>query len=293
MSFSYDIKEKLSKINHECEFCEVAELCGIMKFAASVRDGKITILIEHEAVAKRISQLFSSCVGFLPECIEYAGGFRLEIVDESKTEVVVQRLRLTGNFTEAMEDITPFQCCRCSYIRGAFLGGGSISDPKKNYHMEFDAKTQTTANELIEVLKKEGVNARITLRKGHYIVYIKGYEEIADLLGMIGAGSASMEIYNVSIEKEIRNEVNRRMNCESANIDKVVKAYGRHLLAIEKINRTIGFTGLPESLREIARIRMEYPDESLKELGSRLENPIGKSGVNHRLNRLIEIADKL
>lgn len=102
-----------------------------------------------------------------------------------------------------------------------------------------------------------------------------------------------MEIYNVSIEKEIRNAVNRRMNCENANIDKVVKAYGRHMLAIEKINNTIGFENLPESLREIARVRMEYPDESLKELGQKLENPIGKSGVNHRLNRLLEIAGKL
>jgi len=146
---------------------------------------------------------------------------------------------------------------------------------------------------ICSILAEVGIEAKITQRKHYQIVYLKEYEAIAELLGRIGAGGAAMEIYNVSIEKEIRNDVNRRMNCENANMDKIVKAYGKHIMAIRKIERTIGLDALPEALREIALIRLEYPDESLKALGERLMTPIGKSGVNHRLNRLIEIADAI
>ena len=173
------------------------------------------------------------------------------------------------------------------------MGGGSISDPKKNYHLEFDAKNKSDAAILIEVLKAEGISAKSTVRKNHAIVYVKGYEAIADVLGLMGAGNASMEIYNVSIEKEIRNDINRIMNCESANMDKVAKAYGKHILAIDKVCATVGLDSLPDTLKEIALVRMEYPDETLSELGARLEKPIGKSGVNHRLNRIIAIAEKI
>ena len=291
MSFSHDIKTKLSKINIDCEFCKIAELSGIMQFSAVNKNGRISIITEHEAVAERILNLFSDCIGFEPEAKEYAGGYRFEFEDSSESDITIQRLQLFQNAELFKEELMPFDCCRISFLRGAFLGGGSISDPNKNYHLEFDAKNEMIAKELLKELKS--LNARYTTRKKHSIVYMKGYEDIATFMGMIGAGTASMEIYNVSIEKEIRNAVNRRMNCENANIDKVVKAYGKHMTAIEKIKNTIGFEGLPESLCEIAKVRMEYPDESLKELGERLSKPIGKSGVNHRLNRLIEIAESL
>ena len=287
MSFSYDIKTKLSQIMPDCEFCKTAELCGIIDFASAVKDGKISLATENKAAAERIERLFGECLGFVPQKKSFSGGCRFEITNENELDI----LSLSSDDDEYSK--MPFDCCKKSYIRGAFIGGGSISDPKKNYHLEFDTKNSFAADELLGLLEKEGIAAKKTARKSHFIIYIKGYEEIAAVLGLMGAGSASMEIYNVSIEKEIRNAVNRRMNCENANIDKVVKAYGRHMLAIEKINNTIGFENLPESLREIARVRMEYPDESLKELGQKLENPIGKSGVNHRLNRLLEIADKL
>lgn len=289
MSFSYDIKTKLASEKGGCEFCALAELYGIIKTAAKIKSDGLGIITEHEAVAGRIMSLFETCMGFLPERKNCAGGFRFEVADMYKAEIVAAKLCLFGE-TET-EELMPFSCCRESYIRGAFLGSGSISDPNKNYHLEFDTRSENSARELMSVLKKADIHAKCTERKSHFIVYIKGYEEIAALLGHMGAGNAALEIYSVSIEKEIRNSINRHMNCESANMDKVIKAYGKHMLAIEKIKNTIGFDGLPKSLCEIARIRMEYPDESLKELGARLNPPIGKSGVNHRLNRLIEIAD--
>lgn len=289
MSFSYDIKTKLAAEKGGCEFCALAELYGILRTAARIRPDGIGIITEHEAVAGRIISLFEDCMGFVPEQKKCAGGFRFEVTDSHKAEIVAEKLHILEGAEE--EEIMPFACCRESFLRGAFLGSGSISDPNKNYHLEFDARTDSAAKELMSVLEKNDIHAKCTGRKTHYIVYIKGYEDIAALLGHMGAGNAALEIYSVSIEKEIRNSINRHMNCESANMDKVIKAYGKHMLAIEKIKNTIGFENLPESLCEIAKVRMEYPDESLKELGARLYPPIGKSGVNHRLNRLIEIAD--
>ena len=293
MSFSYDIKTKIARINTECEFCKIAELYGIVSFAATFKKDKISIVTEHKDAAAKIENLFSECMGFDLEKKDYSGGFRFEIDDDIKREVVEQRLQIKETDEAFKDELMPFECCRNSYIRGAFIGGGSISDPQKSYHMEFDTKSEAYADELIGVLAQEGIEAKKTQRKSHFTVYIKGYETIAGVLGIIGAGMASMEIYNVSIEKEIRNSINRRLNCENANMDKVVKAYGKHFVAIEKIKNTIGFDALPETLREIAKVRMEYPDESLKELGNRLENPIGKSGVNHRLNRIMEIAERI
>ena len=188
---------------------------------------------------------------------------------------------------------TPFECCIMSYIRGAFLGGGSISDPKKSYHLEFDAKYEPEADRLCSMLSKCGVASKMTYRKGHYIVYIKEYSVIADTLGIIGDSSSAFEIYNISIEKDVRNSINRQMNCENANMDKVADAYMKHLSAIEKVKNTVGIETLPEVLQEIARVRVMYPEDSLKQLGERLENPIGKSGVNHRLNRIVAIADEI
>lgn len=291
MSFSYDIKTRLAEHKTDCEFCKIAELYGIMSFAASKKNRKISIVTEHEKVFEKTGMLFSECMGFVPEKKSYAGGFRYEIAEDVQCDIIEEKLHLQDMQREYREEIMPFECCRISYIRGAFLGGGSVSDPKKNYHLEFDAHSREAAEYLKAEIKD--VPVKITKRKNRYIVYIKGYEDIAALVGLIGAGTAAMEIYNISIEKEIRNGINRRVNCENANIDKVAKAYVKHMRAIEKINDTIGFDNLPKSLAEIAKIRMEYPDESLKELGERLTPPIGKSGVNHRLNRILEISKNI
>ena len=152
---------------------------------------------------------------------------------------------------------------------------------------------ESEADRLLALLSKCGISAKITCRKGHYIVYIKDYSSIADVLGLIGDSQAALEIYGISVEKELRNSINRQMNCENAKMDKIADAYKKHLSAIEKIKKTIGIEKLPEVLQEIAEIRVKYPEDSLKQLGERLEKPIGKSGVNHRLNRIVEIAEEI
>lgn len=185
----------------------------------------------------------------------------------------------------------PFSCCRASYVRGAFLGGGSVTDPQKGYHLEFNTKNEEFAKELMEVLKEDGFASKMTYRKGYYVVYVKGSSEIADILGYMGAPRFAFEMFNVQAEKEMRNDINRRVNCENANTNKAAKASSKHLFAIKKIRDAKKWDKLPDVLKEIAILREKYPEDSLKELGERTEPPIGKSGVNHRLNRILEIAE--
>ena len=290
MSFTQNIKEQLSKIENTCDFCDIAELSAIVKICTSYRDGLVTINTENEDVAERIRYLFEKVFQKPIDYINRNGSFRFCPDFEFFTDVMATRL-LVFNVEDA--EITPLECCKAAYIRGTFLGGGSMLDPKKRYHIEFDVKHESYAGQLRDILGTLGIVAKITCRKGRYVVYVKEYEAIADILGVMGAVGAAMELYNVSIEKEIRNAVNRQANCEIANIEKVTKTASVQIESIKKIEKQLGFDKLPDTLKEIAEIRCKYPEESLKELGERLNPPIGKSGVNHRLKRIMAIADEL
>ena len=250
----------------------------------------MTITTENEDVAARIQYLFERVFQKPIDYINKNGTFRFCPDFEFFADNIATRLLL---FNVGDDEITPMECCKSAYVRGAFLGGGSMLDPKKRYHMEFDTKHESYAMQLQEILGSFGILAKITCRKGRYVVYVKEYEAIADILGIIGAVGAAMELYNVSIEKEIRNTVNRQANCEIANIEKVTKTASLQIESIKKIEKHLGLDNLPETLREIAEIRCKYPDESLKELGERLNPPIGKSGVNHRLKRIMAMAEEL
>lgn len=287
MSFSSDIKEKLSKTELPCSGCVTAELAGILRLAGKLSEDKIKFTTENQAVADRITQDLSEGFG-LEYCAQHKEGTKA-------CQFLIDDIFAVENITECImsEEIMPFSCCRASYVRGAFLGSGSVSNPEKSYHLEFDAKNQEEAEFLRDILTKEGFLSKITYRKGYYIVYIKECEIIADVLGYIGAGNSALEMFSIQVEKEMRNSINRRVNCENANADKAARASGKHLVAIKKIQKLKQFDKLPEVLQEIALLRMEYPEDSLKELGEKTDPPIGKSGVNHRLNRILEFADNL
>ena len=162
-----------------------------------------------------------------------------------------------------------------------------MSDPEKNYHLEFVTRTAPLADRLYELLEALSLPAKITVRKNSFVVYIKDSEAIAQLLGLIGAGGSMMAFYNIKIERELRNTVNRQVNCDSANLDKITAAAGRQIAAIQKIQQTTGFDNLPPVLGEIAVLRLENPEMSLKELGALLDPPIGKSGVKDVYKRQV------
>lgn len=285
MSFSSDIKDKLCKGQHSCSGCCVCELTGALMFGAVITEESIRFSTENVNVAKRIKQDIFDGFGIDVEITSSSKVHRINIDDIYSVENIIGGIPYSGGI--------PFSCCRASFVRGAFLGGGSVTDPQRGYHMEFDTKQEKQAKRLCEFLNGEGFNPKITIRKGYYVVYIKGSEEIADILGYMGDAQSAFEMFSVQIEKEMRNDINRRVNCENANTNKAAKASSKHLYAIKKIKEAGKWNKLPDVLKEIAQLREEYPEDSLKELGEKTNPPIGKSGVNHRLSRLVDFADNM
>lgn len=290
MSFTNDIKQKLYSKNGECEFCKTAMLSGLIRYSATISSDSLQFSTESEALAVFTQNLLSSAIS-LDEDISLYESASLYTIDLVGTnfQIATAELCLDSDINE----ITPLECCKKSYLLGVFLGGGSISNPNKSYHLELTTKSLIYANEAVTVLELFGIKAKITKRKNKFSVYIKDFESITSFLGLIGADFAALDLFEASVVKEIRNGVNRQVNCENANLRKASKAAGEQLVAIKKIKSTIGFDTLSPALREIAHLRLEYPDEDLKSLGERLVPTLGKSGVNHRLKRIIEIAKEL
>ena len=184
-------------------------------------------------------------------------------------------------------------CCRRAYLRGAFLCAGSMSDPAKGYHLELVTDNERKAFQIQYLIREFELDAKVIRRKKYFVVYLKEGSNIVDFLNICEAHVSLMQFENERIVKEMRNSINRRVNCETANISKTVNAAAKQISDIEKIRDRIGFSNLPENLREMAIVRIEHPDASLKELGQYIVPPVGKSGVNHRLRKLSEIADDI
>lgn len=178
-------------------------------------------------------------------------------------------------------------------IREAFIQSGSISDPEKFYHLEIVFSSPEDAENIRKMMESFELGAKIAVRKGHYVVYLKEGSQIADMLRVMEASMALMEFENIRIVKEMRNSINRQVNCETANLGKTASAAVKQMEDIRYICSTVGLEGIPESLADIARIRLQYPEAALKELGQLLDPPLGKSGVNHRLKKLGELAEEL
>ena len=199
-----------------------------------------------------------------------------------------------GSFRDGMpEELLQKECCRRSYLRGIFLGGGSVNNPGGTYHLEVITGDERHAEAISSLLRQFGLSAKISSRKQWYVVYLKDSEQIVKCLNLMGAHTALLEYENTRIYKDMRNTVNRLVNCETANLNKTVNAAMRQSENIRAIARLIGIEKLPHSLREVAELRLNYPDASLKELGEMMDPPLGKSGVNHRLRKLDNLAEKL
>ena len=198
-----------------------------------------------------------------------------------------------GSALPLMNALTKKKCCKKAALRGAFLAGGSISDPEKLYHLEIYCKNHELAALFAKIMADFNLNSKLTERSEYYVAYIKDSEQIVNFLNLTGAHRALMALENTRILKDVRNSVNRAVNCETANLEKTVNASMRQIANISYIKAAIGFDALPKNLREIAAVREANKEISLKELGQILNPPLGKSGVNHRLHRLDVLADEL
>jgi len=285
MSFSHEVKKELAKHMSSARHCQLAELAAILHFCGQIgANGSgefyLGIQSENEFVLQKCFTLLKKTVN-----IE-AGVFQ-------KEEDIQRITQLFGRFDEPVSSLLlKSSCCQRAFLRGAFLCVGSMSDPEKGYHLEFVCVDEQIALQLQEVMLCFGIEAKIILRKKYYVVYIKESESIVELLNVMEAPVALMNLENLRILKEVRNSINRKVNCEAANITKTVNAASRQIEDIELLRDTLGLANLPLQLRQMAEVRLSYPDASLQELGDYLDPPVGKSGVNHRLRKLSELADK-
>lgn len=298
MSFSGNVKEELAGHVSPARHCQLAELAALLLFGGGACEGgrHLCLDTENEAVARKCFTLLKKT--FNIETV-MRGRQRLILDDETERRVTEALYLAEGEdgkitLTKSVNSLLiRHSCCARAWLRGVFLSAGSMSDPQKSYHLEFVCDENAQAVQLREVLSEFQIEARIIGRKKYQVVYLKEGAGIVDLLNVMGAHVSLMELENMRILKEMRNSINRRVNCETANISKTVTAAGRQIEDILLIRDRYGFENLPDNLRQMAEVRLEYPDAALKELGGYLEPVVGKSGVNHRLRRLSEIADRI
>lgn len=299
MSFSGDVKEELVKQMASARHCQIAELAAILILKNAIHKDIETIHIAFSeetsycirkvfAILQRSFQIDRDCN---EEELLHSNHFSLE--DNCEVKRVVEAIKYKNTYTTVNPVIMKSICCKRAFLRGAFLSIGSMSNPEKGYHLEFVCENSHQAKQIGEVLQSFDIHAKVVQRKKYKVVYIKESEEIVELLNVIGAHVALMNLENLRILKDMRNSINRRVNCEAANITKTVNAATKQIDDIIYIREHDGFDELSGQLREMAEVRLENPDASLKELGEYLTPKVGKSGVNHRLRKLGEIADKL
>lgn len=309
MSFSSEVKDELSRHISSAKHCQIAEIAAITAMCGEIiekADGiYIKISSENESVLRKyftlLRKTFNICFEnpFEEGTVFKRNSMHSFYIDEDSTKRILETLKLIENNKVIRKDelVAPLlvqqTCCKRTFIRGAFLASGSISDPTKFYHFEIVCESLRKAEQLRDIVNSFEVDAKIIQRKKYFVVYIKEGTHIVDILNIMEAHVSLMQLENVRILKEMRNSVNRQVNCETANLNKTVEASVKQIRDIEYIRDNIGLNSLSPGLQAVADARLENPDMNLKDLGMLLSPPVGKSGVNHRLRKLSEMTENL
>ncbi len=313
MSFAAETKNELSRVEVEKKCCMLAEISGFLRVSGSIRlagGGKMRIVIttENPAVARHYKRLIKEYFQIdteleVEECPPPKKGhqYLLTIGPEMRSEQILREtgillVREGNNYISdgIYTDLIRTKCCRKAYLRGIFMGAGTMNDPEKGYHLEFVCNSRNLAMDLKKLINTfVDLTAKVVERKGQYIVYMKKAEYISDTLALIGAHSQVFEFENVRIKKELMNETVRLTNCDSANTDRALDASQKQIENIRKIEREKGLDFLPDKLKQAAVMRLEHPDANLTQLGEMMEPPMKKSGINNRFRKIEEIANKL
>lgn len=311
MSFSGNVKEELSEHWSSARHCQIAELAAILGLCGSIiinsrNEYRVKVHTENKAVARKVFTLIKktfnieSDISIRRNIQKQSVSYSVVVKQHQDALRVLQAVKLIDEHLDGFEEVRIVNpivvqqtCCKRAFIRGAFLAAGSMCDPKKAYHFEIVCAAEPMAEQIRELMSSFSMDAKIVQRKKSYVVYLKEGSQIVDILNIMEAHVSLMELENVRILKEMRNTVNRKVNCETANLNKTVSAAVKQLEDITYLRDTIGLEKLSEGLEEVALARLSHPDASLKELGALLSPPVGKSGVNHRLRKLGDLAEKV
>ncbi len=299
MSFSADVKNEILCTEFENQCCLHAFAYGMMLFSRAFSYYDMFLLTEHSGVAEKYFELMKTVCGIKPKLIKSeAGKYKVEVTKKEDRLKVIDTFgydKKSGTSRLNWSNITD-ECCKVAFLKGAFLTCGSVNDPNKNYHLEFVVPYLNLSKDLklfINDYDELTVNPKSITRNSNYVIYFKDSESIEDLLTAMGAFNSSLEIMGVKMYKDVRNNVNRKLNFESANLDKTIDASSKQVEAILHIKNTVGLSYLSNDLMEIAQLRLDNPDMSLRELGENLSVSISRSGVNHRLKRICEISKEI
>lgn len=312
MTFSSKCKNEISRLNLGKRCCVIAELAALIRTTGYIsikgyNKFEVEFVMENAAVARRIFKMIKFLYNTNSEItvkktnrLKKHNNYSVKINEEDVIKLLIDtKLSKDSNINILKfnygipKSLVKDSCCKRAYIRGAFLGCGSISDPEKSYHVEFVSNRQKHCLDLEELINKYDLGAKSIARKELYITYLKDSEKIVDLLNVMGAYNSLLNIENIRAIKETRNNVNRVVNCETANLGKIVDTSIRQKNSIMILQKYNVINKLPEGLRELAYLRLENEDASLKELGEMLDPPLGKSGVNHRLKKIEKIAEEI
>ena len=296
MSYSYNTKTEICRLTSESECCTVAECYGMLLFGNTFSMREIRIITGNKALGKRIVDLFlkafKTSFDIMPD--EDEPGKQAYVITNP---IKISRVFETYGFSKenllahhvnlgVLED----ECCRKSFVRGAFLTGGAVTDPAKSYHLEIVTDHYNVSRQTYSLLREMDFFPKETARGGNYIIYFKQSAAIEDFLTLIGAPIHAMELMSAKIEKDMRNTVNRKVNCDTANVTKTVDAAAAQLEAIGRIKAAGAFEALPDRLKQTAQLRMDNPELSIKELADISTPPVTKSCMNHRIRKLVEIS---
>ena len=309
MSFSMEVKKELFGVNVSARHCKIAELSALVVQCGKIdvdKSGHLHIKLQTESgyVARKCNILLKRLCG-IPVFVSVrtakgkssAMQYSIDICGDENVKKAAELLKIKVSGKEGMLKsdgmVYEHTCCKRAFLRGAFLAAGSVSNPEKSYHFEISEPDMGRAEQLISLIRSFSVEAKSIVRKNYHVVYVKEGAQVAELLNIMEAHLALMEFENVRIVKDVRNSVNRQVNCETANLSKTVNAARKQYEDIVLIRDRVGLHSLPENLEEMAQLRLEYPEASLVELGDMLNPKLGKSGVNHRLKKISEYADGL
>ncbi len=303
MSFAGEVRDELARVESECQGCKIAELSAIVRIAGRLSANyRLEITTETASVARRVVSLVHDIFGLKTEIttrrstLHKSYNYLITIPSQIGLEKALRSMGILSS--QGLEFGVPLilirrECCKAAYLRGAFLGGGFIADPRGDFHFELTTTHEELAHGLVEIMKELDIPAKASQRRGSYVIYLKGADAITSFLALTGAHRGVLAMENVRVTKSVRNDVNRKLNAEMANQAKSIDAAMEQTQAIKKLLDKRGLDSLPPALQDLALLRLRHPHVSLRELGELANPPLSKSAVYHRIRRIEALASKL
>ncbi len=307
MSFNTDVKEELSRIEPTCSHCERALLAALIRIEGTLLIGgqgryRLEVVTDAPSVARLTWRLLHETYDLRTELttrrsvLHKTPNYLINVPAQAGLESALHDMGVLGEAGLELgvaDALVSKQCCAAAYLRGAFLGSGFVSDPRGDFHFEITVESSEMADDLVRLLKERDINAKIMQRRSSYVVYLKSGEAILEFLALTGAHQSALVMENARVVKSVRNDVNRQTNAEMANQMKAANASVDQIYAMRTVLEAHGVEKLPPALQEIIRLRVSFPDATLKELGERADPPLSKSAVYHRVRRIEQMAREI